>query len=93
MTETVLADIRTEETPDPVPMIDESGSELAVTDAYDEYRLGRGSGDYPYVLYLLAEPIEGPSAIHPVYIGETGQMATRFMNHFRKVRDALPIAD
>ncbi|WP_136688742.1 GIY-YIG nuclease family protein [Halorhabdus amylolytica] len=93
VTKTILSDVRSEETPDPVPMIDESGSQLEMTDAYDSYRLGRGSGDYLYLLYLLAEPVDGPSAVIPVYIGETSQIATRLMDHFRKLRDALPIKD
>ncbi|MBX0305698.1 GIY-YIG nuclease family protein [Haloarcula salinisoli] len=91
--ETILADITDPATPDPVPMLDERGAELDMTDAYDEYRLGRGSGDYLYVLYLFDESKPGPAAIRPVYIGESGNVASRLLDHFRKLRDALPIAD
>ncbi|MFC4451392.1 GIY-YIG nuclease family protein [Halorussus aquaticus] len=74
-------------------MIDDSGTALEMTAAYDSYRLGRGSGDYLYLLYLLDDPVQGPSDIIPVYIGETSNIASRLMNHFRKVRDALPISE
>lgn len=46
VTETVLAEINAANTLDPVPRIDDSGTELAMTEAYDSYRLERGSGDY-----------------------------------------------
>jgi len=92
VTETVLADINAADTSDPVPMIDDSGTELAMTEAYDSYRLGRGSGDYLYLLYLLDEPVTGPVDIIPVYIGETSNTASRLMTHFRQIRDALPIS-
>ncbi|WP_020220539.1 hypothetical protein [Halarchaeum acidiphilum] len=90
---TVLSDIRDVETPDPVRMIDASGPELEMTEAYDAYRLGRGSGDYLYLLYLLEEPVDGPQSIRPVYIGETGSVASRLLEHFRRLRDAVPIGD
>jgi len=91
--QTVFADISADDTPDPVPMIDDSGPGVEMSDAYNSYRLGRGSGDYLYLLYLLDEPVTGPSAVVPVYIGESGNIASRLMNHFRKLRDALPITD
>ncbi|MFC6954945.1 GIY-YIG nuclease family protein [Halorubellus litoreus] len=90
---TILADIQSTATPDPVPMVDDSGSTLSMTDEYDAYRLGRGSGDYLYLLYLLDEPVAGPVDVIPVYIGETSNVASRLMNHFRKLRDALPISE
>jgi hypothetical protein len=90
---TIRAAIAVPDTPDPVPMFDDSGDDLSRTDAYDDYRLGRGSGDYLYVLYLLEESATEPADIIPVYIGETGNVASRLLTHFRKVRDALPIAD
>ncbi len=43
---TVLPDIQSDASPDPVSMVDESSSELSMTDKYDTYRLGRGRGDY-----------------------------------------------
>lgn len=90
---TILSDIEAAETPDPVLMVDDSGDEPEMTDEYNSYRLGRGSGDYLYLLYLLDEPVEGPSDIIPVYIGETTNVASRLMDHFRRVRDALPISE
>lgn len=90
---TILPDIQSAATPDPVSMIDDSGSELSMTDEYDTYRLGRGSGDYLYLLYLLDEPVDGPLDVIPVYIGETGNVASRLMSHFRKLRDAIPTSE
>jgi hypothetical protein len=90
---TILSDIQSADTPDPVPMVDKSGAELSMTGEYDAYRLGRGSGDYLYMLYLLAEPATGPGDVVPVYIGETGNVAGRLMDHFRKLRDALPVSE
>lgn len=91
--QTILSDIQSSETPDPVPMIDHSGSDLEMSDEYDSYRLGRGAGDYLYILYLLDEPVEDPFDIIPVYIGETQNTASRLMDHFRRLRDALPISE
>jgi len=91
--QTILADIQSAETPDPVRMVDDTGSKLTMTDEYDSYRLGRGSGDYLYMLYLLDESVKGPFNIIPVYIGETGNVASRLMDHFRKLRDAVPISE
>lgn len=93
ITQTVLADITTAETPDPVEIVDDSGAELTKTDAYDDYRLGRGSGDYLYLLYLLDEPVETASDIIPVYVGETGSVANRLLDHFRRLCDALPTSE
>ncbi|WP_424016185.1 GIY-YIG nuclease family protein (plasmid) [Halorientalis pallida] len=90
---TILSDIQSAATPDPVPMVDDSDSELTRTDAYDSYRLGRGSGDYLYMLYLLDEPADAPFDVIPVYIGETSNVANRLLDHFRKLRDALPISE
>lgn len=93
VSQTVLADISATATPDPVPIVDDTGPELEMTDEYDTYRLGRGSGDYLYLLYLLDEPVRGPTDILPVYIGETGNIASRLLDHFRKVRSAVPISE
>ena len=90
---TILSDIQSTDTPDPVPMVNDSGSDLSMTDEYDTYRLGRGSGDYLYLLYLLEGPVDGPFDVIPVYIGETSNVASRLMNHFRKLRSALPISE
>lgn len=90
---TLLADIATAETPDPVPMVDRSGEEFQMTDEYDSYRLGRGSGEYLYVLYLLDDPVRRPTDVRPVYIGETTNTASRLRDHFRKVRDAVPVTE
>lgn len=89
VTQTVLADIRSPKTPDPVPMIDEAGDELERSAAYDDYRLGRGSGDYLYLLYLLDEPVSAPTDVVPVYIGESGSIASRLLKHVRKLREGL----
>lgn len=91
--ETILADIQSSETPDPVLMVGDTGSELTMTEDYDTHRLGRGSGDYLYILYLLEEPLDGPLDVVPVYIGETSNVASRLMDHFRRLRDALPTSE
>jgi hypothetical protein len=39
---TVLSDIQSAATPDPVPMVTDSGADFSMTDEYDTYRLGRG---------------------------------------------------
>lgn len=87
---TVLSDIQSAATPDPVPMVDDSGADFSMTDEYDTYRLGRGRGNYLYMLYLLEDPVDGPFDVIPVYIGETGNVSNRLLQHFRKLRDALP---
>ncbi|ELZ27039.1 hypothetical protein C474_16854 [Halogeometricum pallidum JCM 14848] len=93
VTRTVLEDITAAETPDPVEIVDDSGAELTRTDAYDDYRLGRGAGDYLYLLYLLDEPVETATDIIPVYVGETGNIANRLLEHFRRLRDSLPTTE
>lgn len=93
LSRTVLSDIQAAGTPDPVAMVDDSDAGLSMTDEYDSYRLGRGSGDYLYLLYLLEKPTRSPSDIIPVYIGETTNVASRLMDHFRRLRDAIPISE
>lgn len=93
ITRTALSDIQATGTLDPVEIVDDSGTELRMTDEYDSYRLGRGNGDYLYLLYLLEEPVNDASDIIPVYIGETTNVASRLMDHFRRLRDALPISE
>lgn len=93
MQRTILSDIQSADTPDPVPIVADSGAEFSMTDEYDAYRLGRGSGDYLYMLYLLDEPVTEPADVVPVYIGETSNVASRLLTHFRKLRDALPISE
>jgi hypothetical protein len=87
---TLLTDITIAETPDPVPVIDTAGTELETTEEFDNYRYGRGDGQYLYLLYLLDEPAEQPSDIRPVYIGETSSITSRLYQHFKKIRAALP---
>jgi hypothetical protein len=89
----VLTDIRASDSPDPVRVIDATGGELTMGPEYDSYRLGRGDGDYLYLLYLIDEPIDSPADINPVYIGETSRIATRLRDHFAKLHDALPITE
>ncbi|MFB1064100.1 hypothetical protein [Natrinema sp. H-ect4] len=87
---TPLSSIRSSETPDPVPMIDTSGTELETTDEFDNYRYGRGDGQYLYFLYLLDEPAADASDIIPVYIGETNGVTSRLYQHFKEIREAFP---
>ncbi|MFD1586760.1 GIY-YIG nuclease family protein [Halorientalis brevis] len=89
--QTLLADVQASGTPDPVPMIDAGGTERDTTDAFDSYRYGRGDGAYLYLLYLLDEPATDAGDITPVYIGETNSITSRLHQHFKKIRDALPV--
>ncbi|WP_222863708.1 GIY-YIG nuclease family protein [Natronococcus pandeyae] len=89
----LLTDISSSETPDPVPMIETSGGELETIDEFDSYRYGRGDGQYLYLLYLIDEPMEQASDVIPVYIGETNSITSRLYQHFKKIRDALPTED
>ena len=91
--ETILEEITAPETPDPVEIVEDTEGILSRTDAYDEYRLGRGSGDYLYLLYLIDEPLESAADIIPVYVGETGNIANRLLEHFRRLCDSLPISE
>ncbi len=93
LAETVFSDIRSDSTPDPVAMVESSGEEVSMTDDYDQYRLGRGRGDYLYMLYLLEEPVESSTDIVPVYIGESENTASRLLDHFRRLKDALPTSE
>lgn len=88
---TLLGEIHASGTPDPVPMIDASGGELDTADAFDRYRYGRGDGEYLYLLYLLDEPATDAGDVTPVYIGETNSITSRLHQHFKQIRDALPV--
>lgn len=61
----LLADITTKDRRDPVRVKDSEHSTFERTDAYDTYRLGRGSGEYLYMFYLLESPGEEPTDITP----------------------------
>jgi hypothetical protein len=87
---TLLTDISSSKTPDPVPMIETADGELETTEEFDSYRYGRGDGQYLYLLYLLDEPTAQESDILPIYIGETNNITSRLYQHFKKIRDALP---
>jgi len=90
---TLLADIRSADTPDPVPVFESIDEEVETTDAFDQYRYGRGSGEYLYLLYSLDQPMTGPSDVSPIYIGETNDITSRLLQHFNNISDALPIAE
>lgn len=89
--ETLLRDIDSASQPDPVAMIDDGGAELDTTSEFDEYRYGRGDGQYLYLLYLINEPLTDAGDIIPVYIGETCKITSRLHQHFKRIRDALPV--
>jgi hypothetical protein len=90
--QTLLADIESTDTPDPVPVVEASGETLEQTETFDAYRKGRGSGNYVYMFYLLEDRGETPTDIRPVYIGETDDITGRLRTHFNELCDALPIS-
>ncbi|WP_266083298.1 GIY-YIG nuclease family protein [Haladaptatus caseinilyticus] len=90
ITETVLQDIQSSDTPDPVPFFDTVDSNLETSEALGKYKWGKNDGDYLYLLYLLDKPAKDATEITPVYIGESNNISTRIGNHSRKIRAALP---
>jgi hypothetical protein len=91
--DTLLRDIRSGTTPDPVEMFDTTGAELDTTDEFDSYRYRRGDGEFLYLLCLLDRPVSGPADVTPVYLGETNSVTSRLYQHFKRIRDALPVED
>lgn len=91
--DTLLRDVRSGATLDPVEMFDITGEELDTTDAFDSYRYGRGDGEFLYLLYLLDRPVSEAADVTPVYLGETNSVTSRLYQHFKRIREALPIED
>ncbi|WP_435101111.1 GIY-YIG nuclease family protein [Halarchaeum sp. P4] len=92
--ETLLADIAVAKTPDPVPIVDSVETPLERSDALDDYRYGRGEGDYLYLLYLLKDDVDPDvEDVVPVYIGETNAITQRLLDHFREIRESLPVSE
>ncbi|RRJ30641.1 GIY-YIG nuclease family protein [Halocatena pleomorpha] len=91
--ETLLEDIRASDQPDPVPFLTTDDGALATTDALDQYRYGKNDGEYLYLIYLADKPITTPADITPVYVGESRNIGARIYQHYKKLRDALPIDD
>lgn len=85
---TLCADIRSDETPDPVPMIPAEAVDEETPDAFDQYRYGRGDGEYLYLLYFLDGDGFEPADVSPVYVGETTDVTSRLYQHFKRIRDA-----
>lgn len=88
---TLLADIESSTTQDPVPVFEPTETALETADVFDTYRYGRGDGHYLYMFYFLASEEPGPADVIPLYIGETGAVTNRLYTHFKRIRDALPV--
>ena len=88
---TLLEDIRNPNRPDPVPFLTTDNGKLVTTDALDRYRYGKSDGEYLYLIYLADEPITTPSDITPVYVGESRNIGSRIYQHYKKIKEALPV--
>ncbi len=87
----LLRDIHSSDRPDPVPFLTTADGALETTDELDSYRYGKNDGEYLYLLYLADKPVESSSDIRPVYVGESRNIGSRIYQHYKKIRDALPI--
>ncbi len=87
----LLRDIHSPDSPDPVPFLTTTDGALETTDGLDSYRYGKNDGEYLYLLYLADKPVESPSDVTPVYVGESRNIGSRIYRHYKKIRDALPI--
>ena len=76
---------------DPVPVFESAGDDVVATDAFDEYRYGRGKGEYLYLFYFVEQPLSDASDIVPMYVGETKRIMSRLHQHLKKLRKSLPV--
>jgi hypothetical protein len=90
---TLFEDIRSPETLDPVPVFDTEAAERPFAAVFNEYRYGRGDGEYLYLLYFLDDPVEGPVDLVPMYIGETNTITSRLNQHATQIRDTPPVEE
>ncbi|WP_243700506.1 GIY-YIG nuclease family protein [Halorussus pelagicus] len=91
--ETLLEDIQSEQTADPVPFFDIVDGEPETSDELGSYKWGKNDGEYLYMVYLLAEPVEDAGDITPVYIGESSDISSRIGQHSYKIRQSLPVSE
>ncbi len=91
--DTLLPDLRSDETPDPVPFFESTDNGLETSDALGSYKWGMNDGDYLYLIYLLDRPVTDAQSMIPVYVGESNDISSRIGQHSRKIRDALPITE
>ena len=88
---TLLEDVRNPDRPDPVPFLTTNNGNLVTTDALDRYRSGKNNGEYLYLIYLANNLVETPSDIAPVYVGESRNIGSRIYQHYKKIKEALPV--
>lgn len=88
--ETLLADIRSPDTPDPVPFLTRTDGELTTTDELDSYRYGNNDGDYLYLIYLAPDQIRDATDITPIYVGESSNIGSRIYQHYKKIDQSAP---
>ena len=91
--ETLLPDLRSDETPDPVPFFESTDNGLETSDALGSYKWGMNDGDYLYLIYLLDGPVVDAQSVIPVYVGESNDISSRIGQHSRKIRDSLPVTE
>ncbi len=91
--ETLLRDLRSDETPDPVPFFETTDNGLETSSALGSYKWGKNDGDYLYLIYLLDGSVTDAQSVVPVYVGESSNISSRIGQHSRKIRDSLPIAE
>ncbi|SDD46444.1 hypothetical protein SAMN05192552_102428 [Natrinema hispanicum] len=91
--DTLLPDLRSDETPDPVPFFESTDNGLETSDALGSYKWGMNDGDYLYLIYLLDGPVTDAQSVIPVYVGESNDISSRIGQHSRKICDSLPITE
>lgn len=91
--ETLLPDLCSDETPDPVPFFEGTENGLETSGALGSYKWGKNDREYLYLIYLLDGPVTDVQSVIPVYVGESSNISSRIGQHSRKIRDALPTTE
>ncbi|WP_238717459.1 GIY-YIG nuclease family protein [Natronorubrum halophilum] len=89
--DTLLQDLRSDETPDPVPFFEHAEGEPETSSALSSYKWGKNDGEYLYLVYLLDDT--DACDVTPIYVGESADISSRIGQHSRKIRNALPITE
>ncbi len=90
---TLLQDIHSEDTADPVPFFEGTIEGIETSSALSRYKWGLNDGDYCYLIYQIDSPCTEASDVTPIYIGESNDISQRIGHHSRKIRNALPTSD
>ncbi|WP_121744924.1 GIY-YIG nuclease family protein [Natronorubrum halophilum] len=91
--DTLLQDLRSDETSDPVPFFEHTEGEPETSSALSSYKWGKNDGEYLYLVYLLDEDDTDVCDVTPIYVGESADISSRIGQHSRKIRNALPITE